>query len=245
MSKVYKLINDIRDTLNDPEGDRWHNDRLIRSINFALRDINQRVRVLRSKGKFQLTTGVSTYTMDMDVQLVTRVIYGNKVLEFKSHDEMDLISDTWETDIGDDIKYIVYDKLNRSELRIYPVIASDITQISSAYGVITSLEGIAFNSPYGIVTSLYEPKGDMVVYFIKQPKEVTGLNDEIDLDDTWDKAIKHYVCGNVLRDDKDTQNRTFGSEELQLYYTELQTAKIDASNNFTTAPDYTTQYRRI
>ncbi len=245
MSKVSKLINDIRDTLNDPEGDRWHNDRLIRSINDAIKDINLVARILRSKGKFSLTTGTSTYILDVGVQLVTRVIYDNKVIEFKSHEEMDLISETWETDIGDDIQYIVYDHLNRGTLRVYPVIASDISQITPAYGVITNLDGISFNTPYGIVTSLYEPRGDMVVYYIKKPAEVTGLNDEIELNDLWDKAIKHYVCGIVLRDDKDTQNRAFGSEELQLYHLELQKAKRDVIDNFTPFADHTSDYRRL
>lgn len=212
MSKVSKLINDIRDTLNDPDSDRWDNDRLLRAINYAIRDINQKTKILRAKGKIQLTTGISTYVLDVDIQTITRVLYEGRNIEFKSHDEMDAIKELWEEEIGDTVQYIVYDQLNRGQIRVYPIIASSIDQISGDYGVITSLDGISFNTPYGIVTSLYEPKGDMVLYYIKKPTLVSGLNDTIDLDETWDKAIKHYVCGNVLRDDKDSQNRIFGNE---------------------------------
>jgi len=245
MSKVSKLITQIRDTLNDPDGDRWDDNRLIRSINETVSDINQKSRVLRAKGKVTLTSGISTYILEMDIQLITRILYDGKNLVFKSHQEMDELGDTWEEDIGDEVEYIVYDHLNRSQIRTYPIMASDISEISGEYGIITSLDGITFNTPYGIMTSLYEPTGDMVIYYIKKPQVASDVDDDIELDDIWDKAIKHGVCGNVLRDDKDTQNRAFGGEELQLYAMELQSANRDASHNFQTASAYETKYRSL
>ncbi len=245
MSKVSKLIYSIRDTLNDSDGDRWDNDRLIRSINDAMLDINQKTRVLRSKGKFAITAGISTYMLDVNVQLITRCLYDSLNIEFKSHDEMDEINELWEEEIGTEVKYVVYDHLNRGQIRLYPIIASDISQIIPAYGVITKLEGTSFNTPYGIVTSLYEPVGDVVIYYIKKPRSVAGLNDDIELDETWDKAIKHYVCGMVLRDDKDTQNRTFGNEELQFYGIELASARSDAAHHYSNNGEHISDYRRL
>jgi hypothetical protein len=244
MSKVSKLINDIRDTLNDPSSDRWDNDRLIRGINEACRAINDKANILRAKGSFSIVTGVSTYSLPSDVQELTRCVYGERSIDFKAHYEMDLISPTWETDIGDDIQYIVYDKLNMGQLKTYPIIASSIDSISSEYGVITELTDMTLSNPFGVLTDIYEPKEDLIIYYIKKPNEVEALNDKMPLSDSWDKAIKHYVCGITLRDDKDTQNRQFGNEELQLYMLELQDAKKESSLNYNGGAVYETPYRR-
>lgn len=245
MSKVIKVITDIRDTLNDPDGDRWTNTRLIRAINEGIRDINKRAKILRGKSYFNIQGGVSLYKLEANIQIVTRCVYNNKSVAFKSHTEMDELSDTWEEDIGDELQYIVYDKLNRGEIRLYPTPTSTIGDSLPAFGVITNLDSFEFNQPYGIITNFVDIVDGLVIYYIKKPDLVEVLNDDLPLDDTWDKAIKHYVCGVTLRDDTDVQNRQFGNEEIQLYGMELQIASKDSSNNFTEAGQYETNYRRL
>lgn len=244
-TKVSKLIDRIRDTLSDPDKDRWENDRLIRAINEAMLDINKQAKVLRSKAYSTLQAGVSTYDLGNEIQLITRVLHDGKSLPFKTHAEMDEISDTWEEDIGNEIKYIVYDHLNRGQIKVYPILESDIEVIDPVYGVVVEVTDVALSSVYGVLVDIYEPKGDLILYFIKKPTEVDELEDEIELDDTWDKALKHYVCGSVLRDDKDAQNRTFGNEEIQLYGVELKVAKRVSSENFTRGVALETGYRSI
>ena len=152
MSQVKKLILDIRDTLNDPEGDRWKNDRLIRAINEAMLDINLKARVSRSKALFILEGGVHTYQLDADVQLLTRATAEGVAIQFKSHAEMDVICESWEEATGDGLKYLVYDKLNRGVIRVYPTPESSVGDVTPEFGVITDLDGTTFDSAYGIVT---------------------------------------------------------------------------------------------
>ena len=152
MSKVKKLITTIRDTLNDPEGDRWNNDRLIRAINEAILDINLKARVGRSKSIFNLTGGVHTYRLDTTIQILTRCTANGVAIPFKSHAEMDAISETWESDTGESLQYIIYDKLNRGEIRVYPTPPSSVEDIVPEFGIITDVDGIDFDSVYGIIT---------------------------------------------------------------------------------------------
>jgi len=246
MSKVSKLLIDIRDTLNDPDGDRWNDLRLIRGINNAMSDINIKASILRSQLSFNILGGEHTYKLDDTVQTITRAVYNNISIDFKTHEEMDSLASTWEQDTADDrIDYIIYDKLNRGQIRLYPIPESDISGVSPDLGVTTDIVNTTFNSPFGVLTDIVDIKSSIVIYYIKKPTEVTTIDDDIILDNTWDKAIKYHVCGHALRDDKDTQNRSFGIEELQLYSAELMEARENSSKDFTEARQYESDYRRF
>ena len=245
MSQVKKLIIDIRDTLNDPNGDRWDNDRLIRALNEAMLDVNLEARLIRAKALFTLEGGVSTYQLDSSVQLLTRCVANGISIPFKSHAEMDEFSETWESDTGDTLSFIVYDKLNRGVIRVYPTPTSSVGDVTPEFGVITEIESFNLDGLYGVLTDFTDPVTELVLYYIKKPTIVDEQEDEICFDDVWDKALKHYVCGMTLRADKDTQNRQFGNEELQLYTGALASAKDNSSNNFTEAGQYETDYRSL
>lgn len=246
MSKVSKVIEKIRDTLNDPNGDRWDDARLMRAINDAMMAINLRAKILRYKSTFDISANTHTYQLSDTIQTITRCTYKGIPVKFQSHEQMDNKSTTWETDTAsdDEITYIIYDKLNKAQVRLYPIPSSSIDGVTPAYGVVTEIDGFTFNSVYGVVTSLEELLETIVMYYIKKPTEVTTIDDELPFDSSWDNAIKYYVCGHTLRDDKDTQNRAMGNEELQLYTDELKEAKDSSAEDSTTANQYETNYRR-
>jgi len=244
MSKVYTLVDKIRDTLNDPEGDRWTNARILRSINEATKTINLRANILRGKGSFKVLAGISKYKLPDNVQVVTRVLYNGKPLKFKSHSQMDELIESWETDYGNNLEYIVYDKLNIAYIRLYPIPQVPSTNLDT-FGTITDLGNAELNSIFGVLTNVYYDISDITIYYIYKPEEVISLSDELPLNDIWDTAIKHYVCGFLLRDDKDTQNRAFGNEELQLFNSELQQAFKLSSLDYSENTKYETAYRSI
>lgn len=244
MSKVYTLVDSIRDTLNDPDGDRWTNSRILRSINDATKDINLSTSILRGRGSFSILAGTHTYKLPDNVQLISKVLYKGEPVEFKSHSQMDDIDSSWELHYGNVIKYIVYDKLNMSNLRVYPTPQIPSLDIDS-FGIITDLGDISIDSPFGVITDVYYPLYDIVLYYIYKPELVVGLNDDLPFNDLWDTAIKHYVCGFLLRDDKDTQNRLFGNEELKLFDRYLQEASRLSSLDYKEGSNYETKYRSI
>ena len=249
MADVADVILRIRDTVGDAGGDRWNDDRLIRSINDAQMAICERANILRKKIAIAINGGVSTYNLPSDSLLVTRIAFEGVNIPFKSHEEMDAFSSTWEEDTGDTPIYIVYDKLNRGVIRLYPTptidIPTDTTSVPD-YGLITitSSTGITVADDFGVLSTIFDIKDDLVAYYTKKPIVVTAVSEDLELNEVWHRAIKYYVCGNLLRDDKDTQNRAMGNEELQLYVGELMEAMENSSRDFTQNTQYQSDYRR-
>jgi hypothetical protein len=246
MSTASAIITKVRDTVNDPDGDRWSDARIIRSINDAMKSINLEANILRSKYSFDLVANTHTYQLPGEVQKISRCVYNNEAVAFKSHQEMDAMYSTWEEDTkSDEVTYVIYDKLNQGQIRIYPIPESNISGVSSLYGVVAGATGFTLNSVYGVVTGINETQEGIIVYYIKKPTPIVNAGDELELNDIWDKAIKHYVCSELLRDDKDTQSRAFGNEELELYINEVRSARDYSSADFTASNQYETSYRGI
>lgn len=107
-----------------------------------------------------------------------------------------------------------------------------------AFGFITRFQGkeevdIKFDSLYGLTTGVTANENVMTIYYLRKPKPVTDIDSEIEIDDSFDKALKYYVVGMAFRDDLDTQNRSVGNEELKLYERELEQAYNDDASDFT------------
>ena len=58
MSRISSIIIRTRDTLADPEGDRWSDERLLRLIDEAQKDICRRAKLLRTKKNIPIINGV-------------------------------------------------------------------------------------------------------------------------------------------------------------------------------------------
>ena len=86
---------------------------------------------------------------------------------------------------------------------------------------------------YGFSVTLDDDPDDIILYYYQWPVAITATSDELEVDQIWDTALKHYIVGMALRDDKDTQNREVGNEELILYKAQVNQAKGLASNDFT------------
>lgn len=241
------IILRIRDTLSDPNGTRWSDARLLRSINAAQRDIAIKANLIKNKGLLDLSANRTLYDLPNDCMFITRVLFNNDVLPLVSHEEMDSIDSNWETVTGDIITHIIYDKNNMGQLKVYPVPTVSIP----SNGILTVVaNNTNFSSAFGIITAINNPvdiylDGGLVVYYIAKPTEILLVTDDITINDIWDSAIKYYVCGHLLRDDMDTQNRAFGNEELQLYSIELKSAVGNSSQNYTKSTQHKTDYRRL
>ena len=83
----------------------------------------------------------------------------------------------------------------------------------------------------------------LTVIYNRMPKKVVDLNSKLDIHFA-EQAIKFYVCGMLLRDDKDSNSRALGNEELQFYSTELKQLKKERSLNFYDGTNYNLAYRR-
>jgi hypothetical protein len=124
--------------------------------------------------------------------------------------------------------------------------------IVDTFGVVTDITTSAtltteMNSVFGVVVDMASKVTSLVVYYNHRPMTLDNyslidVDQTLEIDEVFDKAIKHYVIGMALRDDKDTQNRQVGNEELGFYAAEIGRATVSSSLDFTTAEKQTVNY---
>lgn len=276
MGRITALMLRIRDSLSD-SGVRWSDDRLLRLIDEAQKDIAFHSKLLRTKVDVPIIADTAEYELPSGAFAITRVIssgaasttttpstdtgdMNRQVIPITSHAQMDMKDPSWENTVGDGIEYIVFDKQNPRWLKVYPIpdatdaISSYITDSSlgvltdstgdtvDAFGVTTDLTTSAtlttsFSSDFGVVTDMASLITSLIVYYQHIPATLDDyaqidVEQVLEIDEIFDKALKHYVIGMALRDDKDTQNRKVGNEELQFYAIEVERATKSSSNDF-------------
>ena len=270
MGRIADILTRVRDTLSDPTGDRWSDARLLRLIDEAQIDIAVKNNLLRTKVTQGVTADKSIYSLPTDAVRMTRAVFadGSK-LSIKSHDDMDLIDPTWEITTGDAIEYLVFDKLNPGEFKLYPiptvtpelegftfdsnygaVVTIEGDTIINNYGIVANITDTAtltsdFNSSYGLAVNMGTLEIELIAYYNRRPIEVNAIDTTesyLEIHDIYDKAIKHYVIGMAWRDDQDTQNRALGKEELGFYAMEFVEAKSNSSSDNLGASQQATTY---
>jgi len=270
MGRIADILVRVRDSLSDPDADRWSDARLLRLIDEAQKDIATKAKLLRTTATIQLLPDTHTYDLPSEAINIVRItdLDGNQI-PMRSHAQMDDIDPTWEFDIGSSLEYIVFDKLNPGQFKVHPIPeVGDVADvyITGTYGVVVAIEDDTIGSPYGIVAdinqsvtrlaefnSVYGELSDMsevikslLVYYHERPTEIDAIDlgtSVLEIDEMYDKAIKHYVIGMAWRDDQDTQNRKLASEELQFYAMEFVSAKKhSAADNISSSKQETNYY---
>ena len=168
VGRIATLMLRIRDTLADPDGARWSNDRLLRLIDEGQKDIAKHAKLLRTKVDVAILPDISTYQLPSDAFIITRVIGTDgvtddlttpkQVLPIKSHAQMDEIDVDWESATSDGIEYIVFDKLNPGYFKAYPIpslpdTAEDFSTTSDL-GVLTDSTTDTTSTPFGVSTDV-------------------------------------------------------------------------------------------
>lgn len=268
-TRVADIITRARDTLADPKKERWSDDRLLRLLDEAQKDFARQTSLLKGYVNIMLEPYNAEYTLPIDCWRVTRAHYAGCLLpplSFEAIDQQDL---AWYTRKGDSLIALVFDQRNENIIRCYPIpteaaIQSDsytftpasrfgvVTSLSdytldSHYGVVTSLQDSAiaqeiFSSPYGVVTSISETEGALEIFYIRDPKTIADLADELEVSSRWDIALKHYIVGHAFLDDLDTAYQQRGSTSLALYDRELNLAQRTARSDSTAMQQYETSY---
>jgi hypothetical protein len=176
--------------------------------------------------------------------------------------------DTVELDVAIEqglLEQAIFDEVKRKQMGVYPRPFGDMIEwyISvpneyglvggipeysqpSAYGVIAELVDSDYaedlqDSAYGVVTAIAE-QGSLTVYFTECPPLPDTIDDDMQLDDCWDPALKFYICGIALRNDVDAVNRAMASEEFTLYERELEAIEELANTDSVDAPWFESHY---
>ena len=272
-TRVEKILEKVRYTVADTKKERWTDDRLLVLVNEAQIDIAKHTHVLKGETNIVPTQNTTMYNLPDDCWLITRASYNGQKIALWTYDDLDSMTaaqiyshlnnnnniDTyetsntsdfdspgtsWETEKGNTVAALVYDRRNMAEIRFYPIPSEAATQdIITDYGVLVDIDDAdyVFSSDYGVVTGITDPDVDYIVmdtygvvigsaeangvvhiWYVKMPTTtVSSVSDSLEIPDMYDVAIKHYVVSQAYGDDYDTANAQKMQDAYLLYEREL------------------------
>ena len=222
MSRVLSILSKAREELGDANNTRFTDSKLLEHLNDGIKDFILSTKSLKERLYVELASNVAIYDISKYALFVERVEYMNTKIDTLSFTELDSINTMWQYETGNVVKAITFEHQSKGAFRIYPrlnTVSNNIVS-SSDYGILVdfSLDDDIVGIP-SIIDVEQNLQAYLVLYVIKKPNVITLTtpNEELELDELYDKAFVHYIKAQCLRNDSDSNNRQFGNEELSAY----------------------------
>ena len=222
MSRVLSILSKAREELGDVNNTRFTDSKLLEHLNDGIKDFILSTKSLKERLYVELASNVAIYDISKYALFVERVEYMNTKIDTLSFKELDRINAMWQYETGNVVKAITFEHQSKGTFRIYPRLNTVNNNIvsSSEYGILVdfSLDDDILGIP-SISDIEQNLQAYLVLYVIKKPNIVTLTtpDEELELDELYDKAFVHYIKAQCLRNDSDSNNRQFGNEELSAY----------------------------
>ena len=222
MSRVLSILSKAREELGDANNTRFTDSKLLEHLNDGIKDFILSTKSLKERLYVELASNVAIYDISKYALFVERVEYMNTKIDTLSFTELDSINAMWQYETGNVVKAITFEHQSKGSFRIYPRLNTVNNNIvsSSDYGILVdfSLDDDIVGIP-SIIDVEQNLQAYLVLYVIKKPNVITLTtpNEELELDELYDKAFVHYIKAQCLRNDSDSNNRQFGNEELSAY----------------------------
>ena len=222
MSRVLSILSKAREELGDTNNTRFTNGKLLEHLNDGIKDFILSTKSLKERLYVELASNVAIYDISKYALFVERVEYMNTKIDTLSFKELDSINAMWQYETGNVVKAITFEHQSKGAFRIYPRLNTVDNNIvsSSDYGILVdfSLDDDILGIP-SIADIEQNLQAYLVLYVIKKPNVITLTtpDEELELDELYDKAFVHYIKAQCLRNDSDSNNRQFGNEELSAY----------------------------
>ena len=222
MSRVLSILSKAREELGDANNTRFTDSKLLEHLNDGIKDFILSTKSLKERLYVELASNVAMYDISKYALFVERVEYMNTKIDTLSFTELDGINTMWQYETGNVVKAITFEHQSKGSFRIYPRLNTVNNNIvsSSDYGILVdfSLDDDIVGIP-SIIDVEQNLQAYLVLYVIKKPNVITLTtpNEELELDELYDKAFVHYIKAQCLRNDSDSNNRQFGNEELSAY----------------------------
>ena len=222
MSRVLSILSKAREELGDANNTRFTDSKLLEHLNDGIKDFILSTKSLKERLYVELASNVAIYDISKYALFVERVEYMNTKIDTLSFTELDSINTMWQYETGNVVKAITFEHQSKGSFRIYPRLNTVNNNIvsSSDYGILVdfSLDDDIVGIP-SIIDVEQNLQAYLVLYVIKKPNVITLTtpNEELELDELYDKAFVHYIKAQCLRNDSDSNNRQFGNEELSAY----------------------------
>ena len=222
MSRVLSILSKAREELGDVNNTRFTDSKLLEHLNDGIKDFILSTKSLKERLYVELASNVAIYDISKYALFVERVEYMNTKIDTLSFTELDSINAMWQYETGNVVKAITFEHQSKGAFRIYPRLNTVDNNIvsSSDYGILVdfSLDDDIVGIP-SIIDVEQNLQAYLVLYVIKKPNVITLTtpDEELELDELYDKAFVHYIKAQCLRNDSDSNNRQFGNEELSAY----------------------------
>ena len=222
MSRVLSILSKAREELGDVNNTRFTDSKLLEHLNDGIKDFILSTKSLKERLYVELASNVAIYDISKYALFVERVEYMNTKIDTLSFTELDSINAMWQYETGNVVKAITFEHQSKGSFRIYPRLNTVDNNIvsSSDYGILVdfSLDDDIVGIP-SIIDVEQNLQAYLVLYVIKKPNTITLTtpDEELELDELYDKAFVHYIKAQCLRNDSDSNNRQFGNEELSAY----------------------------
>ena len=222
MSRVLSILSKAREELGDTNNTRFTDSKLLEHLNDGIKDFILSTKSLKERLYVELASNVAMYDISKYALFVERVEYMNTKIDTLSFKELDSINAMWQYETGNVVKAITFEHQSKGSFRIYPRLNTVDNNIvsSSDYGILVdfSLDDDIVGIP-SIIDVEQNLQAYLVLYVIKKPNIITLTtpDEELELDELYDKAFVHYIKAQCLRNDSDSNNRQFGNEELSAY----------------------------
>ena len=222
MSRVLSILSKAREELGDTNNTRFTDSKLLEHLNDGIKDFILSTKSLKERLYVELASNVAIYDISKYALFVERVEYMNTKIDTLSFTELDNINTMWQYETGNVVKAITFEHQSKGAFRIYPRLNTVDNNIvsSSDYGILVdfSLDDDIVGIP-SIIDVEQNLQAYLVLYVIKKPNVITLTtpDEELELDELYDKAFVHYIKAQCLRNDSDSNNRQFGNEELSAY----------------------------
>lgn len=222
MSRVLSILSKAREELGDTNNTRFSDTKLLEHLNDGIKDFILSTKSLKERLYVELASNVAIYDISKYALFVERVEYMNTKIDTLSFKELDSINAMWQYETGNVVKAITFEHQSKGAFRIYPRLNTVDNNIvsSSDYGILVdfSLDDDIVGIP-SIIDVEQNLQAYLVLYVIKKPNIITLTtpDEELELDELYDKAFVHYIKAQCLRNDSDSNNRQFGNEELSAY----------------------------
>lgn len=222
MSRVLSILSKAREELGDTNNTRFADGKLLEHLNDGIKDFILSTKSLKERLYVELASNVAIYDISKYALFVERVEYMNTKIDTLSFTELDSINAMWQYETGNVVKAITFEHQSKGAFRIYPRLNTVDNNIvsSSDYGILVdfSLDDDIVGIP-SIIDVEQNLQAYLVLYVIKKPNIITLTtpDEELELDELYDKAFVHYIKAQCLRNDSDSNNRQFGNEELSAY----------------------------
>lgn len=232
------VIKSARFILSDTDAQRWTDERLLALLNDGLADIAKTTILFIDTVFVELVNEQTDYDLSAFAVKIIRIEYEDKPLTLTTFGEMDKKYPIWQQAEGDKLKAYMLDKQREANIKVYPKLKnSNLANVDfgGTYGIIT---GVTYSDLQLNVSNVFGDLGAVAedgfikVFYVRKVARLTSLLDEIYVSSIAEEPLAHYVAGRALRDNQDTQNRTLGNEEINLYKQQLEEYSMEKAKNF-------------